>query len=296
MNRELAALNLEVLQIKEPPMNHYAHPEVLVDPQWLADRLDDSRLRVIEVDMNPDLYQDKHIRGAVFWNVLSDLFQPNLRINFDPTAIENLLSRSGITQDTIIVAYGSYPGTGAWIFWFLKMIGHSDVRVLNGGHQKWMEEGRPVTAEFSTFAPTQYFPKPLDTSLQVLSAEVQAAIANPDQVLVDVRTLAEYQGDVYLMKPPEATERAGHIPSAIHLEHTLTLNDDGTFKSFDELQSLFSGKGITPDKEVFPYCAVGGRSAYMWFVLKYLLGYPHVRNYDGSWNEWSHLPNVAIEK
>jgi thiosulfate/3-mercaptopyruvate sulfurtransferase len=277
-------------------MNYYAHPEVLVDTQWLADHLDDPSLRVIEVDMNPDLYQNNHIPGAVFWNVLSDLFQPNLRINFDPTAIKNLLSRSGITQDTTIVAYGSYPGTGAWIFWFLKMIGHPDVRVLNGGHQKWMTENRPVTATFSTPTPTQYLPKPLDTSLQVLSAEVKAAISNPNQVLVDVRTLAEYQGDVYLMKPPEETERAGHIPSAIHLEHTLTLNEDGTFKSFDELQSLFAGKGITPDREVFPYCAVGGRSAYIWFVLKYLLGYPQVRNYDGSWNEWSRLPNVAVEK
>jgi thiosulfate/3-mercaptopyruvate sulfurtransferase len=172
----------------------------------------------------------------------------------------------------------------------------SDVRVLNGGHQKWMEEGRPVTAAFSTFAPTQYLSKPLETSLQVLSAEVQAAISNPDQVLVDVRTLAEYQGDVYLMKPPEETERAGHIPSAIHLEHTLTLNEDGMFKSFDELQALFNSKSITRDKEIFPYCAVGGRSAYIWFVLKYLLGYPHMRNYDGSWNEWSRLPQVAIEQ
>jgi thiosulfate/3-mercaptopyruvate sulfurtransferase len=294
--RKSAALNLKALQIKEPPMNHYTHPEVLVDSQWLADRLDDPNLRVIEVDMNPDIYQDRHIPGAVFWNVFSDLFQPNLRINFDPTAISNLLSRSGITHDTTIVAYGSYPGTGAWIFWFLKMIGHSDVRVLNGGHQKWMEEGRPVTAAFSTVTPTQYLSKPLDNSMRVLSAEVQAAIANPDRVLVDVRTLAEYQGDVYLMKPPEETERSGHIPSAIHLEHILTLNDDGTFKSFDELQELFNSKSITPDKEVYPYCAVGGRSAYIWFVLKYLLGYPHVRNYDGSWNEWSRLPNVAIEK
>ncbi|MEL6138554.1 MAG: rhodanese-like domain-containing protein, partial [Cyanobacteria bacterium J06628_6] len=217
-------------------------------------------------------------------------------LNFEPTAIKNLLSRSGITQDTKIVAYSSDPGTGASIFWFLKMIGHSDVRVLNGGRQKWMKEGRPVTAELSTFTPTEYLPQSLDTNLQVLSAEVQAAISNPNQTILDVRTLAEYQGDVYLMKPPQETERAGHIPSAIHLEHTLTLNDDGTFKSFDELQALFNSKSITPDKEVFPYCAVGGRSAYIWFVLKYLLGYPHVRNYDGSWNEWSHLPNVEIEK
>lgn len=277
-------------------MKHYAHPEALVDPQWLVDHLDDPSLRVIEVDMNPDLYQERHIPGAVFWHVLGDLLQPTLQINFEPTAIKKLLSRSGITQDTKIVAYSSNPGTGASIFWFLKMIGHSGVRVLNGGRQKWMEEGRPVTAEPSTFKPTHYRPQPLDTSLQVLAAEVRDAIANPNQVLVDVRTRAEYQGDIYLTKPPEATERAGHIPGAIHLEHTLTLNEDGTFKSFNELQALFTSKSITPDKEIFPYCAVGGRSACIWFVLKYLLGYPHVRNYDGSWNEWSHLPNVEIEK
>ncbi|HEY9735699.1 MAG TPA: rhodanese-like domain-containing protein, partial [Trichocoleus sp.] len=114
--------------------------------------------------------------------------------------------------------------------------------------------------------------------------------------LLDVRTLQEYQGEVFLMKPPEDSERAGHIPGAVHIEHILTLNEDGTFKSFGELQLLFKNSGITPDKEVFPYCAVGGRSAYMWFILKYLLGYPKVRNYDGSWNEWSRVPSVPVER
>lgn len=277
-------------------MTDYAHPEVLIDTQWLADHLHDSNLRVVEVDMSSEPYKDAHIPGAVFWNIFTDLLRPELSMNLDATAIEKLLSHSGITHETTVVAYGSYPGTGAWIFWLLKLFGHQDIRVLNGGHQQWMAQSRPVTTELSTFAPTQYRAKPLDASLRVLHEEIQASINHPEKVLVDVRTLEEYRGEHFLMKPPEGTERAGHIPRSVHIEHILTLNEDGTFKSFDELQALYTSKGVTPDKEVFPYCAIGGRSAYTWFVLKYLLGYPHVRNYDGSWNEWSRLPNVPIEK
>ena len=277
-------------------MAHYAHPEVLIDPQWLVDHLNDSNLRVVEVDTSPVLYKDAHIPGAVFWNIFADLLLPDLCMNLDPTAIESLLSRSGITNETTVVAYGSYPGTGAWIFWLLKLFGHSDVRVLNGGHQKWMLEGRPVTAELSNFTPTKYHVKPLDTSLRVLHGEVQASIGHAERVLLDVRTLQEYRGNHFLMKPPEGTERAGHIPGSVHLEHVLTLNEDGTFKSINQLEMLYSSKGITAEQEIFPYCAIGGRSGYTWFVLKYLLGYPKVRNYDGSWNEWSRLPDAPIEK
>lgn len=269
--------------------------QIIVDTQWLSDRLDDPSVRIVEVEMTPDYYQDAHIPGAVFWNIMTDLLLPDLRQNLDANHIEQLLSRSGITNETTVVAYGSYPGTGAWIFWLLTLFGHADVRVLDGGHQKWMAEGRPVTSEFSTFAPVEYQAKPLDTNLRILADEVRIAIDCPGQLLLDVRTLQEYQGEYFLMKPPEGTERAGHIPGAIHLEHTLTLNEDGTFKSMSELQELFTSRGITPDKEIFPYCAIGGRSAYTWFVLKYLLGYPKVRNYDGSWNEWSRLPDSPIE-
>lgn len=268
---------------------------IVVDTQWLSDRLDDPNVRIVEVEMSSDLYKEAHIPGAVFWNILTDLLLPDLRQNLNSKHIEQLLSRSGITNETTVVAYGSYPGTGAWIFWLLKLFGHADVRVLNGGHQKWMAEGRPVTAELSTFAPMEYRAKPLDMNLRVLADEVKTAIDRPDQVLLDVRTLPEYQGEYFLMKPPEETERAGHIPGAVHMEHTLTLNEDETFKSMSELQELLTSRGITPDKEIFAYCAIGGRSAYTWFVLKHLLGYPNVRNYDGSWNEWSRLPDAPIE-
>ena len=244
---------------------------VIVDTQWLNDHLHDPTVRIVEVEMSPDRYQDAHIPGAVFWNIMADLLLPDLPQNLDVNHIEQLLSRSGITNETTVVAYGSYPGTGAWIFWLLKLFGHSDVRVLNGGHQKWIAENRPVTAEFSTFAPVQYQAKPLDTNLRVLADEVRTAIDRCDQVILDVRTLQEYQGEYFLMKPPEGTERTGHIPGAIHLEHTLTLNEDGTFKSISELQELLTNRGITSDQEVFPYCAIGGRSAYTWFILKYLL-------------------------
>lgn len=270
--------------------------QVVVDTKWLGDHLYDPNVRIVEVEMTPDRYKEAHIPGAIFWNIMTDLVLPDLRQNLDVNHIEQLLSRSGITKGTAVIAYGSYPGTGAWIFWLLKLFGHTDVRVLDGGHQKWIAEGRPVTTKFSTFASVEYQAKPLNTNLRVLADEVRTAIDRPDQIILDVRTLQEYQGEYFLMKPPEGTERAGHIPGAIHLEHTHTLNEDGTFKSTSELQKLFTSRGITPDKEIFPYCAIGGRSAYMWFVLKYLLGYPNVRNYDGSWNEWSRLSDALIER
>ena len=277
-------------------MSRYAHPEVLVDTQWLMDHLNDPMLRVVEVDMSPEPYQDAHIPGAIFWNIFTDLLTPDLSMNLEPTAIEKLLSRSGISQETTVIAYGSYPGTGAWIFWLLKLFGHDNVYVLNGGHQKWMAEGRPLTSALSSFVPTQYQAKFPDASFRILQAEVEASLGRSDYVVLDVRTPQEYRGEVFMMKPPEGLERGGHIPGAVHLEHTLTLNEDGTFKSAEELHTVYSRRGITADKEIFPYCAIGGRSAYTWFVLKYLLGYPNVRNYDGSWNEWSRLPHALIEQ
>ena len=273
-------------------MTPYAHPEVVADTQWLMDHLNDPMVRVVEVDMTLDSYKDAHIPGAVFWHIFTDLLMPDLSMNLEPASIEHLMSRSGISQETTVIAYGSDPGIGAWIFWLLKLFGHDKVVVLNGGYQKWVLENRPLTSELSNFAPTQYRTKSPDARFRVLQAEIQASLGQPDCVLLDVRTPQEYRGEVFMMKPPEGAERAGHIPSAVHVEHTLTLNEDGTFKSAEELHKLFSSRGITDDKEIFPYCAIGGRSAFIWFVLKYLLGYPNVRNYDGSWNEWSRQPNA----
>jgi thiosulfate/3-mercaptopyruvate sulfurtransferase len=277
-------------------MSSYAHPELLVDTQWLMEHLDDPTVRILEVDMSPDRYKDAHIPGALFWNVFVDLLLPDLRINLDPMAMAQLLSRSGITPETTVVAYGSYPGTGAWIFWLLRLFGHDKVLVLNGGHQKWMAEGRPVVAALSSFSAIDYPVKAIDASLRVLMPEVRDSLARADRILLDVRSLPEYLGEIFLMKPPEGSERGGHIPGAVHIENLLTLNEDGTFKSAAELQALYQNQGVTPDKEVLTYCAIGARAGSIWFLLKYLLGYPHVRNYDGSWNEWSRIADAPIRE
>jgi thiosulfate/3-mercaptopyruvate sulfurtransferase len=276
-------------------MSQYAHPEVLVDTQWLADHLSDTNLRIVEVDVSPELHKDAHIPCAVFWNIFTDLLLPNLRINLEPTAMEKLLSRSGITPETMVIAYGSNPSAGAWIFWLLKMFGHDNIRVLNGGYQKWIAEGRSVSS-LSNFEQTDYQVKAVNSNLRILPEEVQSSLSKTNRVLLDVRTFQEYSGEWFYDQPPEANQRTGHIPNAVHIDHLKTLNEDGTFKSFDELQTLYSSQGITAEKEIIPYCTIGARSGYVWFVLKYLLGYPNVRNYDGSWSEWSQIPDAAIEK
>lgn len=273
---------------------NYAHPEVLVDTQWVAEHLSDRSLRLIEADMDITAYNSGHIPGAVFWNAFTTITQPDYRFKFDSSAFSELLARSGIANDTTIIIYSNYNALAPCVFWFLKVFGHNDVRVMNGGRKKWLVEKRPISTETPTIAPTIYTVQNFDTSIRALPQQVQAAI-NTDSVLVDVRTPQEYCGELFMMKPPEKTERAGHIKSAIHLFYELALNEDDTFKSAEELYALYNSKGITPDKEVITYCAVGARSSHTWFVLKYLLGYDNVRNYDGSWNEWSRLLDTPVE-
>ena len=276
-------------------LSQYAHPEVLVDTQWVVDHLNDPNVRLVQTDMSPQVYNAGHIPGTVFWNA-TDLLLPDQRTNFDPVAMVGLLARSGITNDTTVITYGDYPAVGGWLFWLLKVFGHRDVRVLNGGRQKWIAEGRPLTTEQPIITPTDYHAQAADASLQASREYVQESMTQADRVLVDVRTAQEYSGEWFFTQPPEGTERGGHIPGAVHMGYELAFNDDGTFKPIEGLQSLYSSKGITPDKEAIAYCALGARSGHTWFVLKYLLGYPNVRNYDGSWNEWSRFPDMPIEK
>jgi thiosulfate/3-mercaptopyruvate sulfurtransferase len=273
---------------------NYAYPEVLVDTQWVAEHLSDRKVRLIQTDMDITAYNSGHIPGAVFWNAFITFMQPDYRFNFEYKALSELLARSGIANDTTIIIYSNHNAGANCAFWLLKVFGHNDVRIMNGGRKKWLAEKRPLSTEIPTITPTIYTVQNFDTSIRALPEQVQAAI-NTDSVLVDVRTHQEYCGELFLMNPPEKTQRVGHIPSAIHLFYELALNEDDTFKSAEELYALYHSKGITPDKEVITYCAVGARSSHTWFVLKYLLGYENVRNYDGSWNEWSRLPDTPVE-
>lgn len=293
-------------------MSQYTHPETLVDTQWLSEHLADPNICIIEMDLNSQLYDSGHIPGSILWDA-SKLQKPDFSINLDPNAIEALLSNSGVGKDTTIVAvHGSFAATSGFIVWLLKLCGHTDVRILNGGRSKWIEDGYPLTTETTIVTPTKYQVKSLDASLRISLAEVQKSIdksdlegicsaaspvsANIDRVLLDVRTPQEYSGELFMTNPPTENERGGHIPSAVNLYYEFAHNDDGTFKSGAELEQIFREKGITPDKLIIPYCAVGARSGHIWFILKYLLGYPKVQNYDGSWNEWSRRSELPIEK
>ncbi len=268
-------------------MSQYTHPETLVDTQWLSEHLDDPNVRIIEIDLSSESYEKGHIPGSIFWNAMTP-FKPDLRIDFDPTAMEKRLGNSGITNNTTVVAvHDSYAATSGCIFWLLKVFGHDDVRILNGGRQKWTMDGYSLTEETTVVTATEYHAKSPDENLNISLEEVQKSIGKKDCILLDVRTPQEYCGEIFMMNPPTENERGGHIPGAINLYYELAHNDDGTFKSFAELQDIYEKQNITPDKLIIPYCAVGGRSGHTWFILKYLLGYPNVKNYDGSWNEWS---------
>jgi thiosulfate/3-mercaptopyruvate sulfurtransferase len=278
-------------------MADYAHPEALVETQWLAEHLDDPKVRVVEVDLNPVAYDSGHVPGAAFWNVLTTFVLPDFRTNLDRATAEELMARTGIGNDTTVVVYSNYIALAGWAFWFMKLFGHGDVRVLNGNRKKWLAEGRPLTTEEPALpSAAHYAATDPDPTLRVLLPEVQAALGKPDCVIVDVRGPKEYSGEWFVNKPPEGVERSGHIPGAVHIYWETALLDDGRFRPCGELQALFAEKGVTADKEVLTYCTFGGRSAQTWFVLKHLLGYERIRTYDGSWLEWSRAPELPVEK
>ena len=275
-------------------MANYAHPETLVDARWLAEHFEDPDLAIIEMDLDSEAYDVGHIPGCIFWSAFAPLL-PDMRINFDYSAMAKLLSDLGINNRTTVIAvYRGFTATSGLIFWLLKMFGHQDVRILNGGFPKWQQEGLPVTDKVKAITPGNYAIAQLDSSLQATASEVRQGISDQNTVLLDVRTPQEYRGEIYLQAPPKANERAGHIPSAINLYYELAHNEDGTFKTASQLEQLYGNLGVTQDKQIIPYCAVGGRSAHTWFILKYLLGYSQVKNYDGSWNEWSQLPDTDV--
>ena len=271
---------------------NYAHPETLVDTQWLAEHLEDPQLRIIEMDLNREAYDREHIPGSIFWSTF-DLLQPNLAIK-TPEALSKLLSDSGIDRHTTVIAvHNGYVGTSGWIFWLLQLCRHSNVKILNGGRSKWQTENLPLTIDKTEVKPVSYQIYEYQNDLRIFAAELQQAIASESCLLLDARTPAEYLGEIYLQTPPKAGEKAGHIPGAVNIYYELAHNTDGTFKSAAELQAVF-GNLVSTNKTIVPYCAIGARSAHIWFILKYLLGYDRVKNYDGSWNEWSRLDNVPI--
>jgi len=277
----------------------YAHPEVLVSTEWLADHLDDPSVRVVESDEDIMLYEVGHIPGAVKLDWHTDL-QDQVRREFvDKAQFEALLEERGIGNDTTVVFYGDKNNWYAtYAFWLFKYYGHQDARVLDGGRVKWEAEGRPYTRDLPTHERTEYTAKDPDPSIRAFRDDVLKQVKSGSPSLVDVRSPAEYSGELLhaIGYPQEGAQRAGHVAGARNIPWGTAAQPDGTFKPFDELKSLYEAEGITPDKETIAYCRIGERSSHTWFVLTYLLGYPNVRNYDGSWTEYGSLVNVPIER
>jgi thiosulfate/3-mercaptopyruvate sulfurtransferase len=279
--------------------NGYAHPEVLVDTQWVADHLNDADVRLIEADEDVLLYEISHIPGAVKLDWHVDVQNPVERDFVDQQGFEQLMSHWGITNETTVVLYGDRNNWYAcYTFWLFSMYGHSKLKIMNGGRTKWDEEKRTQTKELPHYEATTYNAQPANETLRAFRDEVASGLRNPGRRLIDVRSPQEYSGELLHMVnyPQEGAQRGGHIPGAKNIPWATAANADGTFKSAEELRQIYGAKDITPDKEVITYCRIGERSAHTWFALTQLLGFPRVRNYDGSWTEWGSVVRAPIEK
>lgn len=276
----------------------YAHPEVLVDTDWVDQHKNDPKVRVAEVDYDPTAnYTLGHVPGSVLIDWKADINDPVTRNIITKQACESLLQRVGVNDDTTLVLYGDFNNWfAAFAFWVFKYYGYKDVRLMNGGRKKWLEEDKPVTKDILSHAKGNFKASEPDSSIRVFLKYVRDTLGS--KILVDVRGPKEFTGEILAPPeyPTEHAQRGGHIPGAVNIPWGQAVNDDGTFKSADELQKLYQSKDVAADKEVISYCRIGERSSHTWFVLKYLLGYPNVKNYDGSWTEWGNMIDNPIEK
>lgn len=275
----------------------YAHPEFLVETEWVAQHLDDPNVRIVESDEDYLLYETGHIPGAVKVDWFTNLQDPVRRDFLSQADFEKLCADLGIANDTTVVFYGDKSNWFAtYAFWLFRYYGHEKLKIMNGGRAKWEQEGRPLTTETPSYPPTSYTAKEPDARIRAFRDDVFAHV-NRGKPLVDVRSPGEYSGELTHMPnyPQEGATRAGHIPGAASIPWSQAVRaEDGTFKSPAELRELY--KDVPQDEAVIAYCRIGERSSHTWFVLTYLLGYPNVRNYDGSWTEWGNLVNAPIEK
>jgi thiosulfate/3-mercaptopyruvate sulfurtransferase len=279
-------------------MPDYAHPEALVTTAWVAGHASDPNVRVVEVDVDTKAYDEGHVPGAIAWAWNTQLCDTVRRDILSKEQFERLMSDSGVRPETTLVIYGDNNNWfAAWALWQAKIYGHADVRLMNGGRKKWLGEGRELSTETPRVQRTEYRAKNADLSLRAFLPQVQQALSSRRAALVDVRSPQEYTGEI-LAPPglPETCQRGGHIPGARSIPWGKACNDDGTFKSADELKSLYGAEGIDGSRPVIAYCRIGERSSHTWFVLKYLLGYDQVTNYDGSWTEWGNLVGADVER
>jgi thiosulfate/3-mercaptopyruvate sulfurtransferase len=279
---------------------NYAH-QVLVDTETVANNLNNKSFKVIEVDYDPEnAYRQGHLQGAslIWWK--RDINDPITRDIINKSQFEDLLSRNGVTAQSEVILYGDFNNWfAAFVFWIFKYYGHEKVQIMNGGRKKWEIENRSYTKDEPQISRTNYVAQPPNEGLRAYLFDVRRALDKSDTVLVDVRSPKEFSGEVTAPAeyPMEHAQRGGHIPNANNIPWATAVNDtDGTFKSVEELKKIYETKGVTPDKDVICYCRIGERSSHTWFVLKYLLGYPQVRNYDGSWTEWGNMIGNPIEK
>jgi thiosulfate/3-mercaptopyruvate sulfurtransferase len=279
----------------------YAHPDVLVSTDWVANHLNDPGIRIIESNEDPLLYTSGHIPGAVEVDWTTDLNDPLRREYLDRSGFESLMSRIGATPDTTLVFYGDKNNWwAAYAFWVFQLFGHTNARIMDGGRKKWEAENRPMTREKPQYQTTQYRAPERNDDVDRAFRDQVLAHVKAKQPLVDVRSPAEYSGERLHMAdyPNEGALRGGHIPGAANIPWGRAVNqEDGTFKSADDLREVYQNEAhLSPGDDIITYCRIGERSSHTWFVLKYLLGYDRVRNYDGSWTEWGNLVGVPIER